>query len=33
MDLEAFREALLRKKHELLGTGGIRPLQATMEKA
>ena len=31
MDLEAFRESLLRKKHELLGTGGIRPLQATME--
>jgi DnaK suppressor protein len=31
MDLEAFREALLGKKHELLGAGGIKPLQATME--
>jgi DnaK suppressor protein len=31
MNLEAFREALLQKKHELAGAGGIRPLQATME--
>jgi DnaK suppressor protein len=31
MDLEAFRESLLRKKLELGGTAGARPLQATME--
>ena len=31
MEYEAFKEALLLKKHELSGTGGIRPLQATME--
>ena len=31
MDLEVYREALLRKKQELLGTSGVRPLQATME--
>ena len=31
MDLEAFREALLRKKLELVGAAGVRPLQATME--
>ena len=31
MELEAFREALLRKKLELVGTAGVRPLQATME--
>lgn len=31
MDLEAFREALLRKKIELVGTAGVRTLQATME--
>jgi DnaK suppressor protein len=31
MEFEAFREALLGKKKELSGAGGIRPLQATME--
>lgn len=31
MDLEAFREALLRKKSELVDTAGVRTLQATME--
>ena len=31
MDLEVYREALLRKKQELLGASGVRPLQATME--
>src|SRR5574339_1264642 len=31
MDLEAFREALLRKKLELVGAAGVRTLQATME--
>src|SRR6187455_1028407 len=31
MDLEAYRDALLRKKNELSGTGGIKPLQASME--
>jgi DnaK suppressor protein len=31
MDLTAYKEALLRKKGELAGTGGLRPLQATME--
>ncbi len=31
MDLEVYREALLRKKQELLGTSSVRPLQATME--
>jgi len=29
MEFEAFREALLAKKRELTGAGGIRPLQAT----
>ena len=31
MELEAHREALLRKKSELSGAGGIKPLQASME--
>jgi DnaK suppressor protein len=31
MEFEAFREALLTKKKELSGAGGVRPLQATME--
>jgi len=31
MDLEVFRESLLRKTPELLGASGVRPLQATME--
>ena len=28
---ESYREALLRKRTEILETGGIRPLQASME--
>ncbi len=31
MDLQIFKDALLRKRGELLGTGGIKPLQASME--
>ena len=31
MNLEAFREALLQKKHELSEAAAGRPLQATME--
>ena len=31
MDPAVYRDALLRKKNELLGAGGIKPLQASME--
>jgi DnaK suppressor protein len=31
MDVEAYKDALLRKKAEISGTGGIKPLQASME--
>jgi RNA polymerase-binding transcription factor len=31
MDVEIFKDALLRKRTEILGTGGIKPLQASME--
>ena len=31
MDVEFFKDALLRKRTEILGTGGIKPLQASME--
>ena len=31
MDVQTYREALHRKRHEILGTGGIKPLQASME--
>jgi DnaK suppressor protein len=31
MNLEAFREALLQKKHELSEAAAVKPLQATME--
>ena len=31
MDVQHFKDALLRKKGEIVGTGGIKPLQATME--
>ncbi len=31
MDEQTFKDALLRKRTELLGTGGIKPLQASME--
>jgi DnaK suppressor protein len=31
MDDQTFKDALLRKRTEILGTGGIKPLQASME--
>ena len=31
MDEQNYRDALLKKRSEVLGTGGIKPLQATME--
>ena len=31
MDEQTFKDALLRKRVEILGTGGIKPLQASME--
>ena len=31
MDEHHFKDALLRKRTEILGTGGIKPLQASME--
>jgi DnaK suppressor protein len=31
MDVQAYKDALLRKRTEILGTGGIKPLQASME--
>jgi DnaK suppressor protein len=31
MDVSAYKDALLRKKGELVGNGGIKPLQASME--
>jgi DnaK suppressor protein len=31
MDVSGYKDALLRKKGELVGTGGIKPLQASME--
>ena len=31
MDVQTYKDALLRKKGEILGTGGIKPLQASME--
>ena len=31
MDEQIFKDALLRKRTEILGTGGIKPLQASME--
>jgi RNA polymerase-binding transcription factor len=31
MDVQHFRDALVRKRTEILGTGGIKPLQASME--
>src|SRR5271170_8153625 len=30
-DIRSYKDALLRKRGELLGTGGIKPLQASME--
>ena len=31
MDVQAYKDALIRKRGEILGTGGIKPLQASME--
>ena len=31
MDVQSFKDALLRKRTEILGTGGIKPIQASME--
>ena len=31
MDVQIYKDALLRKREEILGTGGIKPLQASME--
>ena len=31
MDQQTFKDALLKKRTEILGTGGIKPLQATMD--
>jgi DnaK suppressor protein len=31
MDVQDYRDALLRKRMEILGSGGIKPLQASME--
>jgi DnaK suppressor protein len=31
MDVQPYKDALLRKRTEILGTGGIKPLQASME--
>jgi RNA polymerase-binding transcription factor len=31
MDLQQFKDALLRKRGEIVGTGGLKPLQASME--
>ena len=31
MDQQIYKDALLKKRTEILGTGGIKPLQASME--
>jgi DnaK suppressor protein len=31
MDAQTYKDALLKKRVEILGTGGIKPLQASME--
>ena len=31
MDVQVYKDALLRKRLEILGTGGIKPIQASME--
>jgi DnaK suppressor protein len=31
MDVQPYKDALLKKRGEILGTGGIKPLQASME--
>ena len=31
MDVQSYKDALLRKRGEILGAGGIKPIQASME--
>ena len=31
MDVQVYKDALIRKRTEILGTGGIKPIQASME--
>jgi DnaK suppressor protein len=31
MDVQVYKDALLKKRSEILGAGGIKPLQASME--
>jgi DnaK suppressor protein len=31
MDVQAYKDALVRKRDEIVGTGGVKPLQASME--
>ena len=31
MDVQPYRDALIKKRVEILGTGGVKPLQASME--
>ena len=31
MDVQLYKDALLKKRGEIVGTGGIKPLQASME--
>ena len=31
MDVQTYKDALVKKRDELLGTGGIKPIQASME--
>jgi DnaK suppressor protein len=31
MDVQSYKDVLLRKRGEILGTGGMKPLQASME--
>jgi DnaK suppressor protein len=31
MDVKTYKDALLRKRDEIIGSGGVKPLQASME--
>ncbi len=31
MDVQTYKDALVKKRDELLGTGGVKPIQASME--
>ena len=31
MDVQTYRDALVKKRDELIGTGGVKPLQASMD--